>query len=77
MTEPWLPPPEPPLLPAGTVSALADHCQAMALHLLRELPQTSESGAQTLDNLLAAARAHLAAAQVLRESYAVNLWKYE
>lgn len=77
MSHEWKQPPTPPSLPDATVAALADYCESMAQHLLRETTRVAEAGPDGLENLVAAVQANLSAARVLRESYDVDLWKYE
>lgn len=77
MTEPWIEPPTPPALPDATVAALADHCEAMAKHALREIPRATEGGPDGLERVLEAAHANLMAARVLRETYDVDTFKYD
>ena len=76
MSEPPLPPPQPPLLPVEVVRALADYCESNAHHMLSEVRLTLEGGPDALANLLSAVQANLSAALVLRESYDVDLDKY-
>ena len=45
--------------------------------MLREEPRAAEAGPGVLEALLTAVQANLAAALVLRESYDVDLHKYE
>lgn len=75
--EPWVEPPTPPPLPDATVAALADHCEAMAKHALREVSRATDGGPAGLELLLEAAHANLMAARVLRETYDVDTVKYE
>lgn len=49
----------------------------MALHILEELPQVVDLGAQAVEGIIGAAQANLTAALVLRETYDVDLWKYD
>lgn len=77
MSEPWIEPPKPPALPDAAVAALADHCEAMARHALREIPRAAEGGPDGLERVLEAAHAHLMAARVLRETYDVDTFKYD
>lgn len=77
VTEPWVEPPHPPEVPDVTVAALADHCEAMGKHLLREVPRATEGSPDGLDRVLEAAHSHLMAARVLRETYDLDIWKYE
>ena len=77
MNEPWVAPPTPPPLPDATVAALADHCEAMANHALREVSLATDGGPAGLERLLEAAHANLMAARVLRETYDVDTFKYE
>ena len=77
MTEPWIQPPTPPELPDATVAALADHCEAMARHALREISRAVEGGPDGLERVLEAAHANLMAARVLRETYDVDASKHD
>lgn len=47
----------------------------MALHVLEELPQVVDQGAQAVESVIGAAPAKLTAARVRRETDEVDLWK--
>lgn len=57
-----------PRYPTQEWRLLADHCEAMAKHALREVSRAADGGPAGLARLLEAAHANLMAARVLREA---------